>query len=312
MLSFTLGLLSSEMVFIFPLILVVTGGFLLKQQDKISSRVKEYLFTYGTLAVICILCLLKRKSVLGSFSGDWSGYFGYSKVKLTLPDFINSLRILVVPLNAEIYNHNFILKADISISLLLAVILLLRLSKIRLNKNSFYWSVSLFSLSLSITFFNVQTRYLALGAGRFWYFPAACFAFLLGDLFWGYLDNSQNRIIRNCVYGIAISLVIFYTYAVQKNVSVWREAGAITYKMQKKLVSILGDKEYVIVKSIPAIHKGAYVFSCPGSFARALSPPFVENKTKVYRYEDAPDRLKNDKSHILIWNGEDFEALDKQ
>jgi len=26
-----------------------------------------------------------------------------------------------------------------------------------------------------------------------------------------------------------------------------------------------------------------------------------------YRYEKTPAGLKNDKSHILIWNGEDFE-----
>ena len=304
MLFFILGLLSNEIVLIFPLILVATDIFLLKQQDKTLNRFKEYLFTYSALAIICIFYLLKRISILGSFWGDWSAY---EKAKLTLPNFVNSLRILVVPLNDEIYTHNFILKANIIFFLLLGAILLLRLSKIRFNRNDFYWGVSLFLLSLPVNFLKIKTSWASLIGGRFWYFPAACFSFLLGDLFWGYLDNYRNRIIRNCVYVIAISLLIFYTYAVQKNVSVWREAGAITYNIQQKLLSILRDKEYVVIKSIPGIRKGAYVFLNLDSLTFALSSPFVENKTKVYRYEKAPAGLKNDKSHILIWNGKNFE-----
>jgi len=305
MACFILGLLSSEIVFIFPLILLLTDIFLMKERAKTSNRPKEYLLTYGALAIICVLYALKRISILGSFLGDWSAY---EHAKLTLANFINSLRILAVPLNVEIYSPNFILRANILIFLLLGALLFLRLSKIRLNKNSFYWSISLFLASLLVNL-KFQTIWPSLGGGRFWYFPAACFAFVLGDLFWGYLDNSRSKIIRNCVYAIAIFLVIFYTYAVQKNTSVWREAGDLTQKIQKKLIGISGDKKYIVVKSIPENHKGAHVFMCPGSFTDALSPPFVENKTKVYRYEDAPAELKNDKKSILIWGGEDFESM---
>jgi hypothetical protein len=93
MLFFILGLLSNEIVLIFPLILVATDIFLLKQQDKTLNRFKEYLFTYSALAIICIFYSLKRISVLGSFLGDWSVY---ERAKLTLPNFVNSLRILSV------------------------------------------------------------------------------------------------------------------------------------------------------------------------------------------------------------------------
>ena len=242
---FSVGLLTYESVWIFPL---VAAGISILDINAKSAVVKKEARWLIIIIGLFIAFLIIRYAVIGEVAGNYdAAAFKHLQIKNLL---LNGLRLFIRSFAPPVENVlGFFYALIIIIVLILSALIVLRK-----NKNSSSLTIFLFA-----SFIASLLPYLSLGIDthgtegeRFLYLPSVFICMLIGHFIFCFI----NARVRIYVIFLVIIYCISFLFSSQKNYS---KAGKISQLTIGALQKIEGKKR-LFVDSLPAECNGAVIF----------------------------------------------------
>ena len=243
-LFFSIGLLTYESIWIFPLIALLISWWDAKE-NRLGFR-KEIKFLIG-LTVIFIVFLLIRYLILGELAGDYeaAGFKAIDFTKLLL----NGVRLLVRSFAPPVQS---VLGFYIAVGLVFLILAIIASSNKNKSKSLLMFIFACFLTSL-LPYLSLGVDTHGVEGERFLYLPSvfAC-VFLIYTL----ITLISKEKIKLAVIVALFAYCLFYLSAAQKNYSI---ASNITRKTMQEINLIKGKKQ-LFVDSLPEEYNGALIF----------------------------------------------------
>ncbi len=245
-LFFSIGLLTYESIWIFPLIALLISW--LDAKENGAGFRKEFMFLIG-LIVIFFLFLFIRYIRLGELVGDYeaSGFKTIDFVKLLQ----NGVRLLVRSFTPPVES---IVGFYVTIGLvfLLVIAIFLSVKKKKKSKGLLLFLFASFLISL-LPYLSLGIDTHGVEGERFLYLPSV---FVCIFLVYTLLTFFQKKNYQLVVVVIVFGYCLFYLYAAQNKYSI---ASNITRKTMQE-INLMKDKKQLFIDSLPEEYKGALIF----------------------------------------------------
>jgi hypothetical protein len=300
LLSFLFALLSKEMAFSLPLVLILIEAVF--RPDAGPRSWKDRFRRHAPFWLVGVTYLAFRliwlKGVGGYVHSQGGAFFKGLNVFDVRNLLLGPFPPLFLPFNSALYSHAAFLRNALLIVLSFAILFIPFRKRLNFPVMMFGLFVIILTVWPTLRIFFITPT---LEGARFLYLPSLGASIILAAL----LTDQNGRGSPKKIY-VVFPIILFFFFLMRNNVA-WNYASKVSDRMLRQALTVLNEfeiKEMVYVVGLPDNYKGAYIFRNGFSSAVDLlggrkSRPLIDVKNVF------PAELKPNSKYLILEWGED-------